>query len=1021
VTATSLSLRLSALGVAMGCLLLGACKPNSCAPHLPSATPAAPVAANSPSPSPNPAAPPYTSNRPLVEEADRGPAIIWAHFMPQVPNAALHLSFDGNNDAWPLDTQHASLIEDYKEHIRQAMESGIGGFQMLGGADREIFEAARQLREETGRTFYIAPEWCNTKPDDPVKLADTAADFVAAHRNDPLVFRLGGRILLFTYYSGKWETSPAGVAAFRARLAERGVDPILAPTISDRILLDRADLGWRAWPAGPLLPGPLHWLKLGWSAATAFDMTTDPRAIEAIAQRLRQRAPEFLFLPSVSAGYDSSNRPSQAIRVPFHGLRTLLEGFSRWRAAGFRQFTYVTWNDCNETLLAPSSRNVWGYNAVVKYFQGLLDKGESPFATPQVVVAYPAECLYGDKLDFQVLALPAASHSLRLRAKVEWQPVAGGAPIVLEGESATPGRDGETFLSLDWDSGGALGKIDGLQPRVTVEAQDAEGGEWRRLYDRLLLPPTQLSYNLVQLPSGYAVNLARVSVHSALRLESTGGEITDFTVASAADSPIRRLHLSDGSRSLGVFRASGGADSSRLHDLFLRVETSANVPLQLTLSDGFIRDLYTKKIGADFGVSSVEQEGRARFASFADGNKRGWRAVRIDSAPSGQVRLEIPGAPEAVIDIPLSDLAERRTTRNFTYQGKPLTLSLALTSDGTDPNVDFPLAAKGLYRKSAPLFLGQDGPRITYATALLDSGQMAYSPALEISAPGKTDLVSAPWIATGGAFDDFNRDGYSKSFNPFTPGQVRDGTLPRGLVPYFHLGFEEGAGPRLNDRSGEHQAGRAWLEQGRGKSHAAGYDDEANGRYAYVPGHKGFAIRLAEDERIRFRSKSSPVGPVTLSLWLETTDAPEAAAGWRTLDATPFDLTLQGGGTGFTAGFEKAEYAFADLGGAALFRTGWNHLVFVYDLRSVRIYLNGQLAAIRPGVPPLYQRTHSSPAVFFNKKVKSGLRFTGLLDELEVIGTAVGADDLLRLNRGEPWRQPRPVEVQEAGSAGKSH
>lgn len=989
------SLKLSFLGTALGCLLFCACKPalGVVAPLSTSDHSPVPVASATPSP---------------AAEAAHGPAIIWAHFMPQVPNAALHVSFDGNNDAWPLNSQHISLVEDYKEHIRLAIESGIGGFQMLAGADKEIYEAARQVQAETGHTFYVAPEWCDTKPNDPVKWADTVAGYITAHRDDPHVFRLGGRMLLFTYYSGKWESSPAGVKAFRDRLAERQIDPLIAPTISDKVLLDRTDLAWRAWPADKIEPGPLQWLKLGWPAATAFDMQTDPRAIDAITARLRSDSPDFLFIPSLSSGYDSSNRSSQAIRVPFRGLHTLFDGFSRWRAAGFRQFTYVTWNDCNETLLVPSSRNVWGYNTIVRYFQGLLNEGSSPFSSPQVVVAYPAECIYGDKLDFQILALPPAGQSLHLRAKVEWQPVAGGEPIVLQGESSTSGQDGETFLSLDYDSGAALGRIDALQPRITVETQIAGETEWRILYDHLLLPPTHLTYNLVRLPSGYAIHLARVSAQSALRLDAADGLITNLTVTASTAAPIRRLHLNDGSRSLGLFRASGASESARLHDLFLRIETSVNLPLQLALSDGSIHDLYTKKIGSTFGITSLEKEGTARFPSFADGNKRGWRAVRIDSSLDGQVRLEILGSPDQSFVVSLAELARRRVVKNLTFQDKPVTVSLGLTSDGTDPNIDFPLSAEGRYEKHVPLFLDRDGPRVVYAAALLASGQMAYSPAVGLDTTnGKAnDGVPAPWIATGGAFDDFNRNGYSKTFNPFTTEQVHVGTLPRSHVPYFRLDFEEGAGPRLNDRYAEHQAGRAWLEQGRGKSHAAAYDNEANGHYSWVPGRKGLALQLGEGERIRFRSKSSPVGPSTLSLWLEVSDSSGTVPGWRKLDATPFDFTINPDGASFTATFEKAEYSLTDLTGEAAFHPGWNHLVFIYDLQSVSIFLNGALAVKRSGVPPLYQRTHNSPSVSFAEKASRGLRFTGKIDELEVIGTAINETEIQHLSRAKAWRQP---------------
>ncbi len=920
--------------------------------------------------------------------------------MPQVSNAAIHYSFDGNNDAWPLNSQNSSLVEDYKEHIRMAIESGIGGFQMLAGADKEIYEAARQIKVETGRIFYIAPEWCDTKPDDPVKWADTVADFVEAHRDDPHVFRRDGKMVLFTYYSGKWERSPEGISAFRARLEQRNVDPLMVPTISDKILLDRSDLGWRAWPEGRIEPGPVQWLKLGWKAATAFDMETDPRALQAIRDRLATEAPGFFFIPSVAAGYDNSNRPSQATRVPFHGVRTLLDGLSRWKRAGFRQFTYVTWNDCNESLLLPSSRNIWGYNTIVRYFQGLLESGFSPFSAPEVVVAYPVECLYGDTLDFQVLGLPAAGQPLSLRAKVEWLPVSGGSAFSEQQESSSKGNDGETFLTLNWDSSLALGKYDALQPRVTIEVKAQSSSEWKTLYDRVLLPPVRFSYNLVRFPSGYAINLDKVSTQSSLRLEAVGSALTRVSVTAATDTAIRRLHLNEGSRSLGIFRQPLGSVPGRLNDLFLRIESSANIPLELRLTDGVIRDLYTKKANATFGVTSVEKEKIARFPSFADGSKRGWRAVRIDMAGNGQIDLGIPGSAENLFSVPLSDLEKRRVTKNV--EGK--TVSLSLSHDGTDPNIDFPLPAEGYFEREVPLFLEQEGVRVVYASALLASGKMAFSNAVQLEgdSPEGEDLVKVQWIESKGAFDDFNRNGYSKTYNSFSVDQVLESMLPRNRVPYFHLDFEEGAGPRLNDRSTEHQPGRAWLEQGKGKSHAAGFDDESNGNYQWLEGRRGMGILLKDGERVRFRSKSSPVGPISLSVWLEATDSASAGTGWKKFDSTSFALAI-GADSRFTSEFQKAEYE-TNLSGIAQFRRGWNHLVFVYDLQSLRIYLNGELVGTREGIPPLYQRTHSSPSIFFADKTTGGMRFTGKMDELEIIGAAIDEPEVKKLWEGNPWR-----------------
>lgn len=941
---------------------------------------------------------------PATQKAE--PVLIWAHYMPQITNAAIHFSFDGNNDAWPFNSQNASLVEEYKEHIRLAMGSGIGGFQMLCTVPPEMYEAARQIQDETGRVFYIAPEWCDTLKNDPVVAADAVAEFMKKHEGNPYLYLREGRPVFFTYFAGKWEKSAEGVAAFRARLAERGVNPLMIPTITDKMLLDRTDLGWRAWPEGELKLGPVEWLQLGWEGATTFDMETDPRAAAAMHERIQTEAPGFVFMPGFSAGYDNSNRPSQATRVPSRGVRALIDNFSMWRELGYRQFTYITWNDCNETLLVPSSHNVWGYNTILSYLKGRLEKGRSPLAQPEVVVAYPGECLYGDVLDFQVVGLPAGSESLAVKARVEWSPIGGGEPIVIEGESAKAGREGEVFLSLDWESGKGLGSIEGLQPRVTVWLKSGEG-EWRVAYDRVILPPTHLSYNLLRMPTGYAIALNRISQQGSLELQATAGSLTEVVATASGLGAIRRLHLNDGSRSVGAFRESSAGGDKRLKNLFLRIETSTNVPLELRLSDGYVHDLFTRDTTPTFGTVAIDQENAARFPAFIDGKpwwrRGGWRAARVDVAPGAEVTLSVLGAPEGKVSAKLEELTKRRVTKTFDHQGQPVTISLGLTHDGTEANADYPLPGDGVYKRQLPLFLEFEGTRILYAMALLESGKIAVSNAVKVS-PSEEDAVAVQWIETGGAFDDFVRNGYDKSYNPFTPEQVHTAALPRDQVPYFHLDFEEGAGPRLNDRSTEHQPGRAWLEYQRGASHAAGFDAEANGHYQWLAeGQKGGAIRLGAEEGIRFRSKSSPVGAETLSVWLQVSREASAGAGWRAFMGSPFSVKLRENGEAGLV-FRKAEFETSFRLPAA-FQEGWNHLVFVYDLGSVRVYLNGVEVGGKAEIPPLYQRTHRTPKFTFEEPVEKGLRFTGAVDELEVIGTAISSEEVSRLTRGEAWRK----------------
>jgi hypothetical protein len=926
--------------------------------------------------------------------------VFWGHMMPVIPNGNIHAHFEGNNEAWPFSSQSTSTLEEFKEHIRMALDSGLDGFQMMAFPDSKMFEAARLIREETGQMFYVAPQW-DGFGDDPVKAADTVAKFTERFKGNPHVFQHEGRPVHFTYYSGKWEKNPDAVRAFNEGLKARNVNTLLAPTITEATILDLPALGRRVW-SKPFEPGPLQWLKMGFEAATTFEMDARTPVAAAIDKRLRQDAPGFFFVPSLGAGYDSSNRPSQAIRVPFNGVRTVLDSFDTWTKLGYRQISFVTWNDCNETQLVPSSRNVWGYNTIIKYLREHTATGKSPFAAPQAIVAYPVECIFGDRLNFQVLGLPAAGQGLVLRVKVVLTPVGGGDPIHLESETAACPADGRTLTEMNWESGSAIGKFDAVQPRVTVSVRAADTDEWRVLHDNLLLPPVRLSANLVRFPNGYAINLSKVSPDGSLGLAVSSDSIARVTVDAKAGSPIRRLHLQDGTRSLGVFRDAEKPSPGLLRNLFIRLQTSAAIPMELSIAGGRVIDFYTPAAWPEIGVTEAGPA-PGRFSSFAAHNAwyggKGTRLIRIDAPRDAAIRLIPAGNADAAIETTLADLRSGRLTRSIQHEGKPVTVSLILCHDGTDPNLDFPLPATGVFTRDVPLFPEPEGLRVVSAAALLESGQMVYSPAVVVESPAGKKVAALPWIETQGSFDDFVLSGSMWSANPFTASQVKQTQLPRNRLPYFHLGFEEGAGARLNDYGIDHQSGRAWIGDGP-RVHRAGY--AADGfEWLREGGHLGGALRLSAKTSIQLRSKSAPLGPRTLSFWVKMGKPAGETPGWKSLRADPFLLELRQDSEMHLA-FELAGTK-AELLGKAPLHEGWNHLAFVYDLAAISLWHDGKLISTRPDVPPAYQRTHVANDIAFRQPDSQGLRFTGEIDEVEVIGTALGQDDITQLFQGIPW------------------
>jgi hypothetical protein len=930
--------------------------------------------------------------------------------MPQIPHAHLnaHPHTEGNQDAWAMIHDTGTKVDQFKEDIRQALASGINGFQMLTFAPDEVFQAAHEVYAETGQRFYIAPEWNGFFQLSDDEIATRIATFAQAHADDPAVYRHEGRQAHFTYGSvGEWAKTSEGVRSMRQRLEDAGAAVILVPTLRnfDRLALDRPDLINKPWPEPPVASEPVQWLdQSGWEGATGFMQTVPLPVRDLLDERISPDGEDFWWVPSIFTGYDSSNRPGQAIHTPAWGMRELYVNTLDWIDRGYRHFTYVTWNDSHESLLIPSSRNVWGYNTVLKFLHGIAGTGDSPFAQPKFALCYPVDTALGDDFFVQLIAMPAQGERyLRVRATVEMEPVggtAGPAPVIKLEDELEAGEPA-VFMETRQPTSGWRG-TDAFQPHVSVEIQQAPGGPWKSVYDRLPLLVTRLRYNIVQFPVAYAADLDHIAPGTELNLALTPeGDLYKARVETDTDAPIQRLVLMEGTLSLGAFRPQDAEAPAHFDhtDLFVRIDASEKVPLSLTLSDGVIADLFSPYWKLDEAVVPVNTP-TAQFSSRPKGDFTS-RVARFSANDDCTVSLAAQGG-DAPLTASLDELAAGPVSREVTVNGKSVALILTLTTDATEPNVDYPHPAKGTITRELPLYLPTYGTRVLQSQAWLSSGQVAYSNPVLLSQPVEPTAVQ--WIETGGIFDDFVPGDTEASLNPFSAGQVVTAQMDRTRVPYFHLDFEEAAGPRLNDHGTSQEMGRAWIEHGGpGTGHKARYDWNNAGQTRRIAGVSGQGIRLGTGTGVRFRSKSSPFGAETLSLWVHVSEGSAATPVWRTLTAGPVNLSLKGSGQADIT-LKRTRRQSAALQANAPLRPGWNHLIFVYDLTSFTAYLNGEPLGQQEGVSPAYQRTHQRPFIGFSQAATEGLGFDGGIDEVEVIGTGLDADAVAELTGDTSWR-----------------
>ena len=315
--------------------------------------------------------------KPLAAYTD-SPVVIWAHYMPQVPMGRIHNSFEHNDDLWPLITQQGSETQQMERNIESALESGVNGFMCLTVVPNHFLKAAENVYKRTGKMFYMNPQWCDLGEDQANAFAKIKA-FIEKTKDNPHVYRLHGKQMHFSYGSRhQWayrsqQDDPLpenaylhseGYLTLKKYLGDLGDEIVFVPAIggSDRVFLGRGTNEWRYrnWPDWENVTPDLSWFKnTHWDGLTDLNGSTywPDHIRQHIVKAIKEHRPDFIYVPSINFAYDSSNRPFQAIYLASHGFVRLRTQVRESFLNGFKQLNLSTWNDINETMLMPSTRN----------------------------------------------------------------------------------------------------------------------------------------------------------------------------------------------------------------------------------------------------------------------------------------------------------------------------------------------------------------------------------------------------------------------------------------------------------------------------------------------------------------------------------------------------------------------------------------------------------------------------------------------------------------------------------------
>lgn len=941
------------------------------------------------------------------------PVIFWAHYMPMVAHGFLHCSNHGggNIDVFPFSTQDGSSEDTMYSAMKQALDSGINGFQYLTNVPDSAFAAAARIKKDTGKTFYITLEGCGMGSDQKKAAAQMVA-FAKKAKNCPFVYKIDGKPVIFFYSQGKWSGEggthvSTGVPAVRKLMKEQGVEVVLIPTVSSqvKVLLDRTDIMYRPFP--PFVKGEYgsgKWLsETNWDGVTALNGGANARQeqVDAVKALLKKSNKKFYLVPSMRTMYDSSNRWWQAIHCRGLGVRVLRRDLKLWLENGFRLFTFSTWNDMMETMLMPSSRNPWGLNDMIKYYHSLAATGYSPFEKPHFVVSYESEVLLGDQGFFQFLVLPekdcmSADYSINVTMKN-----IDGKKLLSFGNLAQVDNEiHDALAETRYDTTAIKDKYMIMVPYITVKQIDKTSGESRVLYDNVRLAPIRLRYNKLHFYTPYTISLNHVDISSKIGLKWVGadkpviagdvGDIEQIQVSLAAKDSFRRVNLSESNLSVGAFRADDLPGKNGA--FFIRMTTSSKIRSALTVDNGIVDSVYHAHWNLDKALKSIKKNKAYFDISYEHALPT---VARVIAEKNSKISLRLAGMNDPALSMTIEELARKPLRRSIVIDKKNIVLDVRLTTDATDANIDYPLPAKGVYQRELPLQKGLGAFRSFHVWALEKDNMISYSNPVAIQLKGNDGTRKVNYINTGGVFDDFVNDSSSASENPYTSADVESAELPVWMIPYILIDFDEGCGTNVNHNGTAAQLGRGWL----------------TGKYNWVAdGWKGSALQL-NSGTLNLRSKTMPHGSMTLSMRVRFDDPKQARTlfedgdNWQMKLSGPLSLRMDD--TGRVIACRVCSGKDAVVKSKEPLNKGWNHIVVTYDLNRLALYVNGKLSGVNENVKPTYQRTHSTPTLGVSKLHKNkkgqGLSFSGQIDQLEIIGAALNGEEVNKIYMNGNW------------------
>ncbi len=449
---------------------------------------------------------------------------VWAHYV-----AWMHPAETSAKAADYYDPPAFDVREDpRRDEIALAREMGIDGWFVDAvfkkGEKTHYGDLAPFHRAAAGTDFMIG--YClDVKTDVDWQVAELVR-MLAEHGGSPNYPKWHGRYVVFTYTWWKWTVEEW--REMRRRCAEAGYPLYLVANLT--------------FSYKPFEPAQVAAYAEVFEAAYNFGLAglngvrvdeLNRTEAEICAEAGRR------FIPGLHPGYLGGWFGRNPYYLPLRGLDTLHESFLAARETGGDWFHFTSWNDHDETTLAPRVLTP-GMRQLVRAYADTLKGNEPYLPKSEVIFAYPREIIPGTMLRIEAMRLPGRMHEGVRTVRGTLRNLAGEAVFDLP----------PLALSNDYDRAEWLVPTTGLASSPVLTPTFSGGGR-EAVFSSIFFAESWLRNQ--QTIRETVANRAAVS--NAFAVAWKDG-VLSASLDFASEIPLKRAVLYADDRPVGVFTAT---------------------------------------------------------------------------------------------------------------------------------------------------------------------------------------------------------------------------------------------------------------------------------------------------------------------------------------------------------------------------------------------------------------------------------------------------------------------------------